>query len=103
MILAAGAINSPQLLLLLRDRAGGAARRRAGIEVVADLPGVGENLQDHLEIYVQYACKQPITLYGRMDPLSKLRIGADWLLFAARARRHQPLRVGRLHPLRGRR
>jgi len=47
--------------------------------VVHDLPGVGENLQDHSEVYIQYACKQPITLNGRMDPLSKLRIGLEWI------------------------
>ena len=45
-----------------------------------ELPGVGENLQDYSEIYIQYACKQPITLNGRMDPLSKLRIGLEWML-----------------------
>ena len=46
-----------------------------------DLPGVGENLQDHLEVYFQVACKEPITLYSAVKPLSKLAIGVRWLLF----------------------
>jgi choline dehydrogenase len=80
IIVSAGPIGSPHLL----HRSGvgpGAVLRKAGIEVVHDLPGVGENLQDHSEIYIQYACKQPITLNGKMGPLSKLMIGLQWLLF----------------------
>jgi choline dehydrogenase len=80
VIVASGAIGSPHLL----QRSGigaGAVLRAAGVDVVQELPGVGENLQDHSEIYIQYACKQPITLNGRMDPLSKLRIGLEWMLF----------------------
>jgi choline dehydrogenase len=80
VIVSAGAIGSPHLL----QRSGigpGAVLRAAGIEVLHDLPGVGENLQDHAEIYIQYACRQPITLNGRMGLLSKLRIGLEWLLF----------------------
>jgi choline dehydrogenase len=82
VILAGGAINSPQLLLLSGI---GAADQLAGlgIPVVADLPGVGQNLQDHLEIYVQHACLQPISLYGAQRPWNKLRIGAN-LLFLGR-------------------
>ena len=68
VILAGGAINSPQLLLL--SGVGPADElRRLGIDVAADLPGVGENLQDHLEIYVQHACTRPITLYSALKPL----------------------------------
>lgn len=79
IILAAGAINSPQLLLL--SGIGPAAQLQAlGIPVVADRPGVGANLQDHLEFYFQVACKQPITLYSKMNPLAKALIGARWLL-----------------------
>ncbi|HTN96973.1 MAG TPA: choline dehydrogenase [Nordella sp.] len=80
VIVATGPIGSPPLL----QRSGigpGAVLRAAGIEVVHELPGVGENLQDHAEIYIQYACTQPITLNGRMGPLSRLRIGLEWLLF----------------------
>jgi choline dehydrogenase len=78
VILCGGAINSPQLLQL--SGVGNAAELRSlGIGVVADLPGVGENLQDHLEVYVQYACTQPVS----MQPYLKWRyrpwIGAQWL------------------------
>jgi choline dehydrogenase len=79
VILSAGSINSPQLLLL--SGIGPAAQLQAlGIPVVADRPGVGANLQDHLEFYFQVACKQPITLYSKMNPLAKAIIGARWLL-----------------------
>jgi choline dehydrogenase len=54
--------------------------RAQGIEVVHDLPGVGENLQDHLEFYFQMACKEPITLYSQMNLVSKGLIGLRWLL-----------------------
>ncbi|MEQ8666619.1 MAG: choline dehydrogenase [Rhodospirillales bacterium] len=80
VLVASGPIGSPHLL----QRSGigsGNTLRHAGIEVAHDLPGVGENLQDHAEIYIQYKCKQPITLNGRMDPLSKLMIGLRWILF----------------------
>jgi choline dehydrogenase len=50
------------------------------LAVVHDLPGVGENLQDHLEFYFQVACKEPITLYSSIKPLAKALIGARWLL-----------------------
>ena len=80
VILAGGAINSPQLLLL--SGVGPADElRRLGIDVVADLPGVGENLQDHLEIYVQHACTRPITLYSALKPLGMLKAGLSWYLF----------------------
>jgi choline dehydrogenase len=79
VILAGGAINSPQLLMLSGI---GDADELAGfdIPVVAHLPGVGRNLQDHLEIYVQHACTRPISLYAAQKPLNKLRIGLEWLL-----------------------
>ena len=80
VILAGGAINSPQLLLL--SGVGPADElRRLGIDVVADLPGVGENLQDHLEIYVQHACTRPITLYSALKPLGTMKAGLSWYLF----------------------
>ncbi len=79
VILSSGAINSPQLLKL--SGVGPAAELRAlGIEVVHDLPGVGENLQDHLEFYFQVASRQPITLYGKSGLLWRGWIGANWLL-----------------------
>jgi len=79
IILAGGAINSPQLLKL--SGVGPAAELRAhDIDVVHDLPGVGENLQDHLEFYFQVACRQPITLYAATGLIAKALIGARWLL-----------------------
>ncbi len=79
VILAGGPINSPQLLKL--SGVGPAAELRShGIEVVHDLPGVGENLQDHLEFYLQMACKEPITLYSSMGLFAKGLIGLRWLL-----------------------
>ncbi len=79
VILAASAINSPKLLML--SGIGPAAHLAAhGIAVVADRPGVGANLQDHLEVYVQYASKQPITLYRHWNLAGKALIGAQWLL-----------------------
>jgi choline dehydrogenase len=79
VLLAGGPINSPQLLKL--SGVGPAAElREFGIPVVRDLPGVGENLQDHLEFYFQIESKQPVTLYSVMSPLAKAMIGARWLL-----------------------
>jgi choline dehydrogenase len=79
VIISAGPINSPQLLKL--SGVGPQAELAAlGIPVVHDLPGVGENLQDHLEFYFQVASLEPVTLYKHMKPLRKALIGARWLL-----------------------
>ncbi len=80
VIVAASSINSPKLLLLSGI---GPARQLIshGIPVLADRPGVGENLQDHLELYVQVACKEPVTLQKYNNPIGKLRVGLEWLLF----------------------
>ena len=79
LILSGGPINSPQLLKL--SGVGPEPELRShGIPVIHDLPGVGENLQDHLEFYFQVACKEPITLYSSIDPWSRALIGARWLL-----------------------
>jgi choline dehydrogenase len=79
LILSGGPINSPQLLKL--SGVGAAAElSELGIDVVHDLPGVGENLQDHLEFYFQVACKEPITLYSSINLWSRALIGARWLL-----------------------
>ncbi len=79
IILSGGPINSPQLLKL--SGVGPAAELQAlGLPVVHDLPGVGENLQDHLEFYFQVACKEPITLYSSIGLWSRALIGARWLL-----------------------
>lgn len=79
VILSAGSIGSPHLLQV--SGVGPAAvLQAAGVPVVHDLPGVGENLQDHLEFYFQFRCTQPITLNGQLDPWHKFLIGARWLL-----------------------
>lgn len=79
VILAASAINSPKLLML-SGIGPGAHLAEHGIDVVADRPGVGQNLQDHLELYVQQACIQPVTLYKYWSLLGKARVGLEWLL-----------------------
>ncbi|PIE13144.1 MAG: choline dehydrogenase [Rhodobacterales bacterium] len=78
VILAASSINSPKLLMLSGIGPAGHLAEH-GIDLVADRPGVGQNLQDHLELYIQYAAKRPITLYRYWNLLSKARIGAQWL------------------------
>lgn len=78
IILCGGAINSPQTLQL-SGIGNGDHLRSLGIPVVHDLPGVGENLQDHLELYVQYACKKPVSLYPSLHPWNQPKIGFDWL------------------------
>ena len=79
VLLSAGPIASPHLLQL-SGIGPGAVLQQAGIEVVHDLPGVGENLQDHLEFYFQFRCKQPITLNAELNPWRKFLIGSRWLL-----------------------
>ncbi len=79
VIVSAGPINSPQLLKL--SGIGAAAELgELGIASVADRPGVGENLQDHLEFYFQVASLKPVTLYSQMSLLRRALIGARWLL-----------------------
>jgi choline dehydrogenase len=78
VVLAASSINSPKLLMLSGIGAG-AHLAEHGIDVVADRPGVGANLQDHLELYIQQAATQPITLYKHWNLISKGAIGAQWL------------------------
>jgi choline dehydrogenase len=78
LILSGGAINSPQLLQL--SGVGHAAELSGlGIDVVADLPGVGENLQDHLEVYVQYGSKQPVSVAPALKWRNRPVVGAKWL------------------------
>ena len=79
VIIAASSINSPKLLML--SGIGPSQHlQEHGIDVIADRPGVGANLQDHLELYIQMASKQPITLYKHWNLFSKALIGAQWLL-----------------------
>jgi len=80
VILCGGAINSPQLLQL--SGVGNAAELEAlGVGVVHDLPGVGENLQDHLEVYVQCASKLPVTVAPAYKWRNRPLVGLKWLLF----------------------
>ena len=84
VILCGGAINSPQLLQL--SGIGPADHlRELGIGVVQDLPGVGQNLQDHLEVYIQYGCKLPVSVQPALNWRMRPFVGADWLFF-----RHGP-------------
>ena len=75
-----GAFNSPQLLQL-----SGIGNPKdlepLGIEIVQELPGVGENLQDHLEVYVQHACTQPVSMQPALRWWNKPWIGFQWLFF----------------------
>ena len=79
VILSGGPIASPQLLML-----SGVGDQKElsdiGIDVVHHLPGVGKNLQDHLELYVQQECTQPISLYSSLNPMAKAMIGIRWIL-----------------------
>ena len=79
VIIASSSINSPKLLML--SGIGPAKHlKEHGIKVIADRPGVGQNLQDHLELYLQIACLKTITLYKHWNLFSKALIGAQWLL-----------------------
>ncbi|EPQ5622919.1 choline dehydrogenase [Enterobacter hormaechei] len=78
VLLCAGAIASPQLLQ--RSGVGNAELlKQFDIPLVHDLPGVGENLQDHLEMYLQYECKEPVSLYPALQWWNQPKIGAEWL------------------------
>jgi choline dehydrogenase len=80
VILCGGAINSPQTLQV--SGIGNAhALEALGIDVVHDLPGVGENLQDHLEVYIQYSCKQPVSMAPYLNWRHRPWIGFLWLFF----------------------
>ena len=80
VILAGGAINTPQILQL--SGIGNTPELAAlGIDVVQHLPGVGANLQDHLEVYVQYSCKQPVSMQPMLKLWRRPFIGAQWLFF----------------------
>jgi choline dehydrogenase len=78
VILCGGAFNSPQLLQLSGVGDAGLLEGR-GVPVVADLPGVGRNLQDHLEVYIQHACSQPVSLQPHLAHWRKPWIGLQWL------------------------
>ncbi|MEZ7818614.1 MAG: choline dehydrogenase [Candidatus Azotimanducaceae bacterium] len=79
VLVCAGAINSPQLLMLSgigpKDHL-----KNIGVKLVADVPGVGENLMDHLEVYVQQSITQPLSLYKDLSLFGRAKIGLEWLL-----------------------
>ena len=80
VILCAGSVGSPAIL----ERSGvgsGAILAKAGVDVILDMPGVGENLQDHIEVLFQYHCKKPVTLNSKLSLAQKALTGARWLLF----------------------
>ncbi|MCG9747251.1 choline dehydrogenase [Shewanella sp. Isolate8] len=79
VVLSAGSIGSPHLLQLSGIGAADVLAS-AGVELAHELPGVGQNLQDHLEFYFQFKCLKPISLNGKLDPLNKLFIGTRWIL-----------------------
>jgi choline dehydrogenase len=80
VICCGGAINSPQLLQLSGVGAAGLLRP-LGVDVVHGLPGVGENLQDHLEVYIQHACTQPVSMFPALRWWNRPWIGFQWLFF----------------------
>ncbi len=94
VILACGAIGTPQLLML--SGVGDAEYlRRFGIAVVTDSPGVGQNLQDHLDVNVQYACTQPVTAYAQVQsPIRMIGIGLQYILFGTGDGTSQGLEAG---------
>tara|TARA_X000000368_G_scaffold96861_1_gene74430 strand:- start:451 stop:2106 length:1656 start_codon:yes stop_codon:yes gene_type:complete len=80
IVCSAGSIGSPQILQ--RSGIGKAEHlKKLGIDIIANRPGVGQNLQDHLEVYFQLKCKKKITLYSHLNLISKASIGLQWLLF----------------------
>jgi choline dehydrogenase len=84
VILCGGAINSPQLLQI-SGVGNGDELKALGVDVVHDLRGVGENLQDHLEVYVQYACRQPVSMAPALKMWRRPFIGAQWLFLRSGA------------------
>lgn len=94
VIISCGAIGTPQTLLLsgIGDKD---YLQRFGIPVIAHLPGVGQNLQDHLDVNVQYKCNQPVTAYAQVaNPLSVIGIGLQYVLFGTGPGRSQGLEAG---------
>ncbi|MEM7429012.1 MAG: choline dehydrogenase, partial [Pseudomonadota bacterium] len=79
IILSGGAINSPQLLMLSGIGPADHLRRHA-IEPALDLPGVGQNLQDHASVHLQFTCTKPVTIDNLAHPVRKMLVGAQWLL-----------------------
>jgi choline dehydrogenase len=79
IVLSGGAINSPQLLML-SGIGPQESLRRIGVDVVIDVPGVGQNLQDHIDLVMQWSCPKAVTLKHLANPLVKAFVGARWLV-----------------------
>ncbi|HET7335799.1 MAG TPA: choline dehydrogenase [Rhizomicrobium sp.] len=93
VILSGGAVNTPQTLML-SGIGDGDVLKRFGIDVVSNLKGVGQNLQDHLDCSIQYECSQPITLYSQSKPLTQMKTGLQYLLFGTGVASGQGLESG---------
>ena len=92
-IVSAGAINSPQLLML-SGIGPEKELRNLDIKVHHNLNGVGKNLQDHLETYLQYECKKPVTLFSSYNPFKMALIGIEWFLFKTGTAAYSNLETG---------
>ena len=93
VLLCAGSINSPQILML----SGIGPQNHLGemdIKVKQSLEGVGQNLQDHLETYVQYECKKPVTLFNEYNPIKMALTGIEWFLFKTGTAAYSNLETG---------
>ena len=93
VILSAGAVQSPQLLMLSGIGPGDQLRQH-GIGAVADLPGVGENLHDHLEVHIKHRCASGLSQNGLLKPHRMLAIGMQWFLMRTGPAATTPSRVG---------
>ena len=100
IVLSAGAFNSPKLLMLSGIGAGDALKAH-GIPVVQELPGVGANLMDHPLTAIQVACRQPVSLAGKLGRGAKVQGSVALARTQGRTARRQPFRVRRVHPQRG--
>jgi choline dehydrogenase len=93
ILLCAGSINSPQILMLSgigpQDHLA-----EMDVEVKQSLEGVGQNLQDHLETYVQYECKKPVTLFNEYNPIKMALTGIEWFLFKTGTAAYSNLETG---------
>ena len=93
VLLCAGSINSPQILML----SGIGPHKHLvemDIQVKQSLVGVGQNLQDHLETYVQYECKKPVTLFNEYNPIKMMLTGIEWFLFKTGTAAYSNLETG---------
>ena len=93
VLLCAGSINSPQILML----SGIGPQKHLvemDIQVKQSLEGVGQNLQDHLETYVQYECKKPVTLFNEYNPIKMAFTGIEWFLFKTGTAAYSNLETG---------